>query len=176
MIKSECKLELVSPCCHRRNVADVAIKTFKTHFIAILAGLSVSFPIRLWCKLLPQAELSLNILHPSNTRPNISAYAYLWGQFDFDRTPLTPIGCEVQCHKKASDRRTWAEHTVDGYKSQTHLRHSAVRAPLNHAASTHIRQRNQSSSARSHQSAQGQAQLAERWTSLRLAEAGRHPQ
>ncbi|KAL7529278.1 hypothetical protein ACHAWF_002917, partial [Thalassiosira exigua] len=61
----------------------------------------------------------------SHARPNISAYAYLWGQFDFDRTPLAPIGCEVQCHEKASDRGTWAEHTVDGWflgSSQEHYR------------------------------------------------------
>ena len=53
LIEKECKLELVPPGCHRRNVAEVAIKTFKSHFISILAGLPKSFPIRLWNELIP---------------------------------------------------------------------------------------------------------------------------
>ena len=46
-ITEECQLELVPPGCHRRNVAEVAIKRFKKHFISILAGLPDSFPMRL---------------------------------------------------------------------------------------------------------------------------------
>ena len=46
-IEEECELELVPPGCHRRKLAEVAIKTFKAHFIAILAGLPASFPVRL---------------------------------------------------------------------------------------------------------------------------------
>ncbi len=122
-IEKECKLELVPPGCHRRNVAEVAIKTFKAHFIAILAGLPSSFPIRLWCELLPQAELTLNILRPSHARPQVSAHTYLYGQFDFDRTPLAPIGSEMQCHEKPNNRGTWAEHSVDGWFLASSLDH-----------------------------------------------------
>jgi hypothetical protein len=114
-IEKECKLELVPPGCHRRNVAEVAIKSFKAHFIAILAGLPKSFPMRLWCQLLPQAEMTINILRPSHARPGISAHSYLFGQFDFNRTPLAPIGCKVQCHAKPGDRGTWEEHSADGW-------------------------------------------------------------
>ena len=57
-IEDKCKLELVPPGCHQRNFAEVAIKTFKEHFIAILAGLPQSFPTRLWCETLPQAKLT----------------------------------------------------------------------------------------------------------------------
>ena len=96
-------------------MAEVGIKTFKSHFKAILAGLPQSFPLRLWCQLLPQAELTLNILRPAHVRPNISAYAYLFEPFDFDKTPLAPIGSEVQCHVKPGDRGTWDAHTVDGW-------------------------------------------------------------
>jgi len=65
--------------------------------------------------LLPQAELTVNILWPSHARPNISAHAYLFGQFDFNRNPLAPIGSEVQCHIKPSDGGMWEEHTTDGW-------------------------------------------------------------
>ena len=62
VIEKECQLELVPPGCHRQNVAEVAIKYFKQHFIAILVGLPCLFPIRLWCELLLQAKLTLNIV------------------------------------------------------------------------------------------------------------------
>ena len=114
-IENKCKLEMVPPGCHRRNVAEVAIKTFKGHFIAIIAGLPANFPLRLWDQLLPQAELTINILRPSHARPGVSAYTYLFGPFDFNRTPLAPLGCEVQCHVKPGDRGTWEEHTADGW-------------------------------------------------------------
>ena len=87
-------LELVQLGCHRRDVAEVAIKTFKAHFIAILAGSPQSFPIKLWSELLPQAELTLTILCPSHARPNVSTHTYLFGQFDFNKNPLVPIGSE----------------------------------------------------------------------------------
>ena len=125
-ITETCALELVPPGCHRRNVAEVAIKTFKKHFISILAGLPDSFPMRLWCELLPQAELTCNILRPSHARPGISAHAYMHGPFNFDRTPLAPLGCEVQCHEKAANRGSWAEHSVDGwYIGTSHLHYRA---------------------------------------------------
>ena len=45
LIRQTCKLELVPPYCHRRNVAEVAIKNFKAHFISILAGVDPDFPM-----------------------------------------------------------------------------------------------------------------------------------
>ncbi|KAL7542490.1 hypothetical protein ACHAWF_007187 [Thalassiosira exigua] len=85
------------------------------HFIVICTGLPSSFPIRLWPELLPQAELTLKLLRPSHARPNISALAYSNAPFDFDRTPLTPIGCDVQVHQKPGQRGSWEEHAVDGW-------------------------------------------------------------
>ena len=35
LMRSECMLELVPPHCHRRNIAETAIKNFKNHFISI---------------------------------------------------------------------------------------------------------------------------------------------
>jgi hypothetical protein len=64
-IKENCDLQLVPPDTHRRNLAERAIQTFKSHFIAILAGVDHSFPMNLWDRLLPQAELTLNLLRQS---------------------------------------------------------------------------------------------------------------
>ena len=42
-IKANCDLQLVPPDTHRRNLAERAIQTFKSHFIAILAGVDKFF-------------------------------------------------------------------------------------------------------------------------------------
>ena len=55
-------LELVPPGCHRRNAAEVAIQNFKAHFLSVLSGVSDNFPIQLWDRLLPQTEITLNLL------------------------------------------------------------------------------------------------------------------
>eukprot|EP00804_Cyclotella_cryptica_P021145 CCRYP_001466-RA/>CCRYP_001466-RA protein AED:0.26 eAED:0.26 QI:0/0/0/1/0/0.25/4/0/985 len=54
--------ELVPPGCHRRNAAEVEIRNFKSHFLSILAGVADNFPMKLWDKLFPQAEITINLL------------------------------------------------------------------------------------------------------------------
>eukprot|EP00804_Cyclotella_cryptica_P025603 CCRYP_002838-RA/>CCRYP_002838-RA protein AED:0.23 eAED:0.23 QI:0/-1/0/1/-1/1/1/0/716 len=108
-------VELVLPGCHRRNAAEVAIRNFKSHFLSILAGTAESFPLSLWDCLLPQTEITLNLLRQSNATPTVSAYAHLCGPFDYNKMPLAPMGCEVQVHEKTNQRGTWAYHCVDGW-------------------------------------------------------------
>ena len=93
-------LKLVPHGCHRRNAAEVAICNFKSHFLSILAGMADDFPLQLWDKLLPQAEVTLNLLCQSNATPTISAYAHMSGPFDYNKMPLAPMGCKVQVHEK----------------------------------------------------------------------------
>jgi hypothetical protein len=54
--------QLVPPRCHRRNAWERAIRTFKEHFVAGLSSVDPSFPLHLWDRLLPQAEITLNLL------------------------------------------------------------------------------------------------------------------
>jgi hypothetical protein len=93
-------LELVPPGCHRRNAAEVAICNFKAHFLSVLAGTADNFPDNLWDRLLPQTEITLNLLRQSNATQTVSAYAHLCGPFDYNKMPLAPMGCEVQVHEK----------------------------------------------------------------------------
>ena len=107
--------QLVPPHIHHRNSAERAIQTFKNHFIAGLASTAPNFPLSNWCRLLPQAELTLNLLRPSRLNPKLSAHAQLEGAFDFNRTPLAPPGTRVIVHEKPNQRRTWAPHGIDGW-------------------------------------------------------------
>jgi hypothetical protein len=65
--------QLVPPHCHRGNAAERAIRTFKEHFVAGLSSVDPSFPMHLWDRLLPQAEITLNLLRTSQLHPQLSA-------------------------------------------------------------------------------------------------------
>jgi hypothetical protein len=68
--------QLVPPHCHRRNAAECAIRTFKEHFVAGLSSVDPYFPMHLWDRLLPQAEITLNLLRTSRLHPQLSAAAH----------------------------------------------------------------------------------------------------
>ena len=128
--------QLVPPHIHRRNSAERAIQTFKNHFIAGLASTDPNFPLSNWCRLQPQAELTLNLLQPSRLNPKLSAYAQLEGAFDFNRTLLAPPGTQVIVHEKPTQRRTWAPHGIDGWyigPALDHYQCYRVRIPSTHA-------------------------------------------
>jgi hypothetical protein len=116
-------VELTPADMHRRNAAERAIQTFKGHFISVLAGVPDSFPINQWHELLPQTVLTLNLLRQSNVAPNISAWAHHHGSFDYNRMPIVPMGCEVQFHIKPARRKSFGEHSEDGFYLRTSEEH-----------------------------------------------------
>ena len=116
-------MQLTPPDTHRSNLAERAIQTFKNHFVSILAGVDPNFPIKLWDRLLPQAVLTLNLLRQSNVAPTVSAYQYVNGPFDYNATPLGPMGCAAQVHNSAERRHSWEERSLDGWYLQTSMEH-----------------------------------------------------
>ena len=116
-------IQRVPPHNHRRNAAERAIQTFKNHFIAGLATADPKYPMREWDRLIPQAVLTLNIMRECRINPKISAYAYLFGQFDFNATPLAPPGTRVIAHEKPQQRGTWDPHGVNGWYVGPALEH-----------------------------------------------------
>ena len=58
--------QLVPPNTHRSNAAECAIRTFKAHFISILAGVAPDFPRNLWDLLPPQTEATPWLFARSN--------------------------------------------------------------------------------------------------------------
>ena len=113
--KHNCTYQLVPPHVHRRNAAERAIRTFKEHFLAILASCDPNFPITEWDRLLPQCLITLNLLRNSRVNPKLSAHAYLFGNFDFNKTPLAPPGTRVVIHTKPDKRASWGFHGKDGW-------------------------------------------------------------
>ena len=92
--------QLVPPHMHWRNAVERAIRTFKNHLIAGLSSLPPTFPMNLWCKLLPQALITINLLQQSRTLPHLSAFSHFQGHFDYNATPLAPPGSHVLVHEK----------------------------------------------------------------------------
>jgi hypothetical protein len=148
---NRCQVELTPADQHRRNAAERAIQTFKGHFISVLAGVADGFPINQWDELLPQTILTLNLLRQSNMAPNISAYAYHHGSFDYNRMPIAPMGCAVQFHIKPSRRTTFggilsqnvrralqnAHSVLQKDTSKTTSRHDLLQAQTYHTTDSH---------------------------------------
>ncbi len=122
-IRKNCNLQLVPPDTHHRNLAERAIQTFKSHFIAILAGVDPSFPMNLWDRLIPQAVMTLNLLRQSKKNPSISAYQHVNGNFDYNKTPLAPLGCAVEMHESTNRRKSWDPHSLSGWYIGTSTEH-----------------------------------------------------
>ena len=84
-------------------------------FSGNLSGGWPSLPTYLWDLLLPQAELMLNLLQQAHLNPKISAWEYFNRPFDFNKTPLGPVGCRVLIHAKPVSRRSWDFRAKDGF-------------------------------------------------------------
>jgi hypothetical protein len=119
--------QLVPPHCHRRNAAERAIRTFKEHFVAGLSSVDPVFPLHLWDRLLPQVEITLNLLRTSRLHPQLSAAAHFHGLVDYNKTDFAPPGCKIIAHEKPGKRRTWAPHGQHGYSLGPTMHHYRCR-------------------------------------------------
>jgi hypothetical protein len=104
--ENDMKYQLVY--CHRRNAAENAIRTFKEHFVAGLSSVDPDFPMHLWDFLLPQAEITLNLLRTSRLHPQLSLAAHFHGLIDYNKTAFSPPGCTLisLAQKKAMKEKT----------------------------------------------------------------------
>ena len=105
IVQEQTQYQLTPPHIHRCNAAEQAI----------LCSVDKNFPLHLWCCLLDQAELTLNMLCMSRINPNLSAHEQLHGMHDFNATPLAPPGSKCIAHEKSSQRGTWAPHGQHGW-------------------------------------------------------------
>ena len=85
---------------------------FKDHFMSILC---TTDPIYLWDELLPQAQIMLNLMRRSNLHPQLSAYAHMYGNFNYDATPMAPAGTKAVIYNSADTRGSWDQRGEDGW-------------------------------------------------------------
>lgn len=71
--------QYVPPGTHRALNAERNGRTAKNHLIATLCSTDPDFPIDQWDKALPQVEITLNMMRPSQKNPSVSAFEALYG-------------------------------------------------------------------------------------------------
>jgi hypothetical protein len=115
--------QLVPPHCHRHNAAERAIRTFKEQFVTGISSVDPAFPLHVWDRRLPQAEITLNLLQTSRLHLQLSAAAHFHGLVDYNKTAFAPPGCKITAHEKPGKRRTWAPHGQHGYSLGPAMHH-----------------------------------------------------
>ncbi len=100
---------------HRVNAAERAIAAFKEHFIAGLATVDRNCPLQLWDEFLDHVKHTLNLLRFSCRDPSKSANEEVHGPYDFNNTPIMPIGTKGLIYGDPSVRASWAPHRTDAF-------------------------------------------------------------
>ena len=106
---------MVPPHIHRRNSAECENCTFKAYFLSILAGIARIFPNKFLDLLIPETELTLNLLIQSTLNPKISAWEYFQGTFNYKSTPLGSLGYLVMINWKTSNCKSWDSRGNEGW-------------------------------------------------------------
>ena len=107
--------QLVPPYKHRTNLAERAIQTYKAHFKSCLAAVDPNFPLSEWDRLIPQTNLTLNLLRSSRTNPKLSAHSYIHGNFNFLTTPLALPGTRILAHVNPDKRGSFELNRERGW-------------------------------------------------------------
>jgi hypothetical protein len=100
---------------HRANRAERAVRTTKEHLIAGLQTVADDFPPEFWDELVPQGEVTLNMMRLSRMTPNISAFQQVCGHYDHDSHPMSLPGVRVEIYISPGDRESFQAHTDKGH-------------------------------------------------------------
>ena len=73
--------------------------------------------------MLQQANITLNLLRSSRVNPKLSAYSYIFGEFNFAATPLAPPGTKTVSHRKPNNRGTWELNGETGWYVGPSMQH-----------------------------------------------------
>ena len=121
--KEKVNIQLVAPHNHRVNASERAIATFKDHFISALATIDINCPLQLWDEFIYQVQATLNMLRTSRRNETISAFEEMCGKFDFNKTPLAPLGTKALIFDDPELRRAFQPHGTDGYYVGPAMKH-----------------------------------------------------
>lgn len=132
MEKNKMRYKLAPLRDHHALPSERALQTYKDIFIATLWGVDKNFPRNQWDYLVPEAQLNCNLLRQSRINPKLSAYAQVWGQYDYNTHPLTPPGCKCVIYNSPDDRLAFSKKRTEGFyigPSMKHCRNYEVYIP-----------------------------------------------
>jgi hypothetical protein len=81
------------------------------------------FPLHLWGRLLPQAEMTLNLLRKSEQHLQSSSAAYYHRMVNYNKTAFDPRGYKIIAHEKPSQQIAWTPHDQHGYSLGPAMHH-----------------------------------------------------
>ena len=81
------------------------------------------FPSQLWCKLVAQYVITLNLLRSSQINTKLSAHAQVFGKSNYDCTPMAPPGIKVLLHECPKERGLRYPHALFGWYIGPSLEH-----------------------------------------------------
>ncbi|EJK70474.1 hypothetical protein THAOC_08166 [Thalassiosira oceanica] len=117
-------IQFCPPDDHKQNgPGERAVSTAKEYFIGLLATVDPMCPIQLWDEFLEQLQIVMNLLRTSRRDPSKSAYEDLFGQFDYNKTPIAVVGSKALAYDAPSTRTTFAPHATDVYYVGPALQH-----------------------------------------------------
>ena len=112
--KKDTDIQIVEAHNYAVLATEPTVKSAKYHSIANLATIDPHFPIQLWCKFIPQIEITLNILQTMRADTQKSVYEALNGRkFNLNRNPLAPVGSRALSCLPSSVRNTFQAHAID---------------------------------------------------------------
>ena len=76
-----------------------------------------------WCRLLNQAEMTLNMVRLSRLNNKRLTYTQIHSAFDFNATLLAPPGTKVLVHEASKERKYLDPHGVDGWYVGPAIKH-----------------------------------------------------
>ncbi len=68
-------------------------------------------------------EMSLNMIRAANVRPTVSARTYVYGLHAYNKMPLGPLGCRVQCFVGPDNRLSFEAHSTKAHYLRTSSNH-----------------------------------------------------
>ena len=113
--RNKIRYQLVLQHNKRRNAAKRAIQTWRDHFLSGIASVDPTFSIAEWDRLVFQEVLTLNLLRNSRCNPKLSAWSYLFGNSNYNKTPLAPPGIKILIHNKTDKRESWGMRSTEGF-------------------------------------------------------------
>ena len=104
MKKYNIYFQLAPPHVHRLNAAEQSIRTFQNCFIYVFSTTDPYFPIRKLDRVLSKCMITLNLLRNYRVNLDLSAYAYLFGPYDFNKSPMATPVTHMIVHDKPGNR------------------------------------------------------------------------
>lgn len=104
-------------------IQHIVIRTFKNHLITGLCMCNTWYSSQEWVRLIPHAQLTLNLLRSSRCHLSMSTYTSVWKNLDFNARSVAPPGTKVSIHDKLQKRGTYGVHGINAWCIGPNMNH-----------------------------------------------------